>query len=143
MKRAKDQLKSNIVLGLESSSSRMANLARQEMYFGRFFSVDEIVGEVDAITAADVQALARQLFRPEAIALTLLGNLGALTVDRAASRMLNRTLLQFVSEPKLHLRCRGPTMKTTALHLAPSNPAPRTSNPALPSSSCSSSCPSC
>jgi predicted Zn-dependent peptidase len=84
LKRAKDQLKSNIVLGLESSSSRMANLARQEMYFGRFFSVDEIISEVNSVSAADVQALAQQLFRPEAIALTILGNLGNLTVDRAA-----------------------------------------------------------
>jgi predicted Zn-dependent peptidase len=84
LKRAKDQLKSNIVLGLESSSSRMSNLARQEMYFGRFYSVDEIVAEVEAIGPADVQALAQQLFRPEAIALTILGNLGDLTVDRAA-----------------------------------------------------------
>jgi predicted Zn-dependent peptidase len=84
LKRAKDQLKSNIVLGLESTSSRMANLARQQMYFGRFFSVDEIVAEVDAVDAAAVQALARQLFHPEAIALTVLGNLGTLTIDRAA-----------------------------------------------------------
>mgnify|MGYP002403283380 CR=1 FL=1 len=84
LKRAKDQLKSNIVLGLESSSSRMSNLARQEMYFGRFFSVDEIVAEVNAITPADVQILAQDLFRPDAIALTVLGNLGDLTIDRAA-----------------------------------------------------------
>jgi predicted Zn-dependent peptidase len=84
IRRAKDQLKSNIVLGLESSSSRMANLARQEMYFGRFFSVDDIIAEVDAVTPTDVQALARQLFRPEVIALTILGNLGALKIDRAA-----------------------------------------------------------
>ena len=84
LKRTKDQLKSNIVLGLESSSSRMSNLARQQMYFGRFFSLDEIVAEVDAITAADIQALARQLFRPEAIALTVLGNIGNLAIDRAA-----------------------------------------------------------
>jgi predicted Zn-dependent peptidase len=84
LKRAKDQLKSNIVLGLESSSSRMSNLARQEMYFGRFFSVDEIIAEVNGVQAADVQALAQELFRPEAIALTILGNLGDLTVDRAA-----------------------------------------------------------
>ena len=84
LKRAKDQLKSNIVLGLESTSSRMANLARQQLYFGRFFSVDEIVAEVDAVDAAAVQALARQLFHPEAIALTVLGNLGTLTIDRAA-----------------------------------------------------------
>jgi predicted Zn-dependent peptidase len=84
LKRAKDQLKSNIVLGLESSSSRMANLARQEMYFGRFFSVEDIIVEVDAISPADIQALAQQLFHPEAIALTVLGNLGSLTVTREA-----------------------------------------------------------
>ena len=84
LKRAKDQLKSNIVLGLESSSSRMSNLARQQMYFGRFFSVDEIVSEVESVVPAGIQALAQQLFRPEAIALTLVGNLGDLTIDRAA-----------------------------------------------------------
>ena len=49
----------------------MSNLARQEMYFGRFFSVEEIVSEVEAITPGDVQALAQQLFRPETIALTM------------------------------------------------------------------------
>jgi predicted Zn-dependent peptidase len=84
LKRAKDQLKSNIVLGLESSSSRMANLARQEMYFGRFFTVDDIIAEVEAITPANIQTLARDLFRPESIALTVLGNLGDLTIDRKA-----------------------------------------------------------
>jgi predicted Zn-dependent peptidase len=62
----------------------MSNLARQEMYFGRFFSVEEIVEQVEAISPCDVQSLAQALFRPEAIALTLLGNLGNLTVDRAA-----------------------------------------------------------
>ena len=82
LNRAKDQLKSNIVLGLESSSSRMSNLARQEMYFGRFFSVDEIIAEVDSVTPADIQALTQELFRPEAIALTVLGNLGDLHIDR-------------------------------------------------------------
>jgi predicted Zn-dependent peptidase len=82
LKRAKDQLKSNIVLGLESSSSRMANLARQQMYFGRFFGVDEIAEEIEAVTPADIQSAAQQLFRPEAMALTLLGNLGTLKIGR-------------------------------------------------------------
>ena len=83
LKRAKDQLKSNIVLGLESSSSRMSNLARQEMYFGRFFSVDEIIEQIDAVAPEDIQKLATELFRPEAIALTMLGNLGTTSVTRA------------------------------------------------------------
>jgi predicted Zn-dependent peptidase len=83
LKRAKDQLKSNIVLGLESSSSRMSNLARQSMYFGRFFSIDEIISEVDSVTPAAVQSLAQQLFRPDAIAITVLGNLGDLRIERS------------------------------------------------------------
>src|SRR5579863_9647694 len=56
LKRAKDQLKGNILMGLESSNSRMANLARQEMYFKQFFSVDEIIARIDEVTTAQVQA---------------------------------------------------------------------------------------
>jgi len=82
LKRAKDQLKSNMVIGLESSGSRMANLARQQMYFGRFFGVDEIMDGIEAVTTADVQELAQELFRPEVMALTLLGNLGSMKVER-------------------------------------------------------------
>ena len=43
--RAKDQLKGNILMGLESSNSRMANLARQEMYFHQFFTAEEVIAE--------------------------------------------------------------------------------------------------
>jgi predicted Zn-dependent peptidase len=82
LKRSKDQLKSNMVIGLESSGSRMANLARQQMYFGRFFGVDEIMDGIEAVTTADVQELAQELFRPEVMALTLLGNLGSMKVER-------------------------------------------------------------
>ncbi len=83
LKRAKDQMKSNIVLGLESSSSRMSNLARQQMYFGRFITVEEIVSLIDAVTPGDIQRLANQLFQPDLLALTLLGNLGAMKIERS------------------------------------------------------------
>ena len=81
--RAKDQLRSNIVMGLESSGSRMANLARQQMYYGRFFGVEEIVADIDRVTTEEILALAQSLFQPEKLALTMLGNLGALKIDRA------------------------------------------------------------
>jgi len=80
--RAKDQVKGNILLGLESSNSRMANLARQEMYFQQFFTVDEIIARIGGVTAAQVQAMAQRLFRPEAIAVTLLGRLDGLKLNR-------------------------------------------------------------
>jgi len=60
----------------------MSNLARQQMYFGRFFGVDEMMEEIDAVRADEVQELARELFQPELMALTLLGNLGSMKVDR-------------------------------------------------------------
>ena len=80
--RAKDQVRGNILLGLESSSSRMANLARQEMYFQQFFTVDEIIARIGEVTAAQVQAMAQRLFDPERIAITLLGRLDGLKLGR-------------------------------------------------------------
>ena len=82
LKRGKDHLKGSVMLGLESTSSRMSNLARQEMYFGRFVTLDEIVAEIEKVTAESVQQTARELLRPEAIALTVLGNLKGLKVRR-------------------------------------------------------------
>jgi predicted Zn-dependent peptidase len=82
LKRAKDQLKSNIVIGMESSGSRMSSLARQQMFFGRFFDVDEIARDIESVDPADIQRLAQQIFRSEAMALTLLGNLGAMKIGR-------------------------------------------------------------
>jgi predicted Zn-dependent peptidase len=82
LNRAKDQLKGNILLGLESSSSRMANLARQEMYFHQFFTVDEIIARINEVTAEQVQAMAQKLFRPESIAVTLLGRLQGRKLER-------------------------------------------------------------
>src|ERR1039457_474701 len=81
--RAKDQLKGNILMGLESSNSRMANLARQEMYFHQFITVEEIVARVDAVEASQVQAMAQRLFDPARIAVTLLGRLDGVKLNRA------------------------------------------------------------
>ena len=80
--RAKDQLKGNILLGLESSNSRMANLARQEMYFHQFFTVDEIIARIVEVEAAQVQAMAQRLFDPDRIAVTLLGRLDGVKLSR-------------------------------------------------------------
>jgi predicted Zn-dependent peptidase len=82
LRRAKDQLKGNIILGLESSSSRMSNLARQEMYFEHFFGVDEIMNKVESVTGEQVMEMAKQLFDPEKVAVTLLGRLDGLKLTR-------------------------------------------------------------
>lgn len=82
LQRAKDQLKGSIVLGLESTASRMSNLARQEMYFGRFVSLDEMIQKIEAVTVEDLTAIAREFFRTERIALTVLGRLKGMRITR-------------------------------------------------------------
>lgn len=82
LRRAKDQLKGNILLGLESSTARMSNLARQEMYFGHFFSVDDILQLIERVDANQVLEMAQSLFKPDSVAVTLLGRLDGLKLTR-------------------------------------------------------------
>ncbi|MEO6829692.1 MAG: pitrilysin family protein [Acidobacteriaceae bacterium] len=82
LQRAKDQLKGNILLSLESSGALMSNLARQEMYFQRFHGVTEVLEQVGKVTSADLMQMAQQLFVPESVAIAMLGNLNGLKVTR-------------------------------------------------------------
>jgi predicted Zn-dependent peptidase len=75
LRRAKDHLKGSLMLSLESTSARMSNLARQEMYFGRFFTLDEVLASIEAVTREEVSDFAREFFQPEKIAATVVGNL--------------------------------------------------------------------
>ncbi len=82
LRRAKDHLKGSLMLSLESTSSRMSNLARQEMHFKRFFTLDELVESIEKVTGADVQHVAQTFFEQKQIALTVLGNLDGLKIGR-------------------------------------------------------------
>ncbi len=82
LRRAKDHLKGSLMLSLESTASRMSNLARQEMYFGHFFSLDALLDSIEAVTAEDVQRIAQTFFDTKQIALTILGNLENFKIGR-------------------------------------------------------------
>jgi predicted Zn-dependent peptidase len=73
--RAKNQIKGSLVLSLESSNSHMSRIARQEIYFGKYLSMDDIIKGVEKVTTDQVQRLAQQLFSPDNFALTVLGPL--------------------------------------------------------------------
>ncbi|MDP9192863.1 MAG: insulinase family protein [Acidobacteriota bacterium] len=72
---AKLHLKGSILLSLESTTSRMSGIARQEYYFGRQYTADEIIEHIDAVTLDDIRNVARSIVDPESLSLTLLGNL--------------------------------------------------------------------
>jgi predicted Zn-dependent peptidase len=82
LRRAKNHLKGSLMLSLESTSSRMSNLARQELYFHRFSTLDEILASIEAVTHDEVQSLAQQFFRQEQIAVTVLGSLNGFSLTR-------------------------------------------------------------
>jgi predicted Zn-dependent peptidase len=82
LRRAKDHLKGAFLLSLEASSARMSNLARHHIYFDRFFSSDELIAAIEAVTREEVQQVAQEFFRPESIAATVVGNLNGFALTR-------------------------------------------------------------
>ncbi|HXW16762.1 MAG TPA: hypothetical protein VEJ39_00580, partial [Candidatus Acidoferrales bacterium] len=69
-------LKGALLLSMESTGSRMSNIARHHLYFGRFFTVDEMIARLEAVTREDLRDVAQEFFRPGRIAATVLGPIG-------------------------------------------------------------------
>lgn len=77
---AKEQLKGNITLSLESSSNRMIRLARSQLTLGRVESLDEIWAHIDGVQTEDLQAFAREIFDDRYVTLATLGPLNEVTM---------------------------------------------------------------
>ena len=73
--RAKSQLKGNMLLGMESTDSRMNRLARNEIYFRRDVPLEEIAREIENVTNEQVIELASSSFKPDRMGLVMLGDL--------------------------------------------------------------------
>ena len=73
--RAKSQLKGNMLLGMESTDSRMNRLARNEIYFRRDIPLEEIAREIEGVTNDQVIELASSCFKPDRMGLVMLGDL--------------------------------------------------------------------
>lgn len=82
LRRAKDHLKGSLMLNLESTSSRMSHLARQEIYFDRQFGLDETLEGVEEVSVEDVQRVSRDLFADGGLAATVVGAVGGLDIPR-------------------------------------------------------------
>jgi predicted Zn-dependent peptidase len=83
---AKLHLKGSILLSLESTVSRMSGIARQEFYFGRQFTPDDIIEAIDRVSLEDLQQVAETIVDPESLSLTLLGNLKSPGISTEALR---------------------------------------------------------
>jgi predicted Zn-dependent peptidase len=87
LRRAKDHLKGSLALSLESTSARMSNLARQELFFGRFQSVDEMMEGIERVDAKEVQAISHDFFSGQQVGVAGLGRLAGVEISAADVRL--------------------------------------------------------
>lgn len=87
LRRAKDHLKGSMMLGLESTTHRMSNLARQQMYFERFFSSDEMIERIEAVTSGEIAEITQEFFETDQISLTVLGRLDGLKISQKSIKL--------------------------------------------------------
>lgn len=73
VERAREQLKGGMLLSLEVPRNRMSRLARNELYYGRMVSVEEIIDLVDRVKTQDLVSLANRLFDPKFITTAIVG----------------------------------------------------------------------
>lgn len=76
LSRCREQLKSNLLMGLESTNARMHHLGRYELFTDHIISSDELVAAYDAVTADQVRALANEVFRFDQASICAVGNTG-------------------------------------------------------------------
>jgi len=82
LRRVKDNLRGSLLLSLESTTSRMANLARQHLYFDRFYDLQEMAANIEQVTAGEIQEAAQGFFDQRQVALSVVGNLDGVRISR-------------------------------------------------------------
>jgi len=81
LSKTKEQLKSNYIMNLENSSSRMSGLGRSQLMLGRILSPAETIEKIDAVTISDIERLAEQVFDREKMSISAVGNTAGLKSD--------------------------------------------------------------
>jgi len=80
LENAKNHLKGSLILSLESSSSHMFNIARNDMYHGRQISTEETLTKISAVTVDEIQKVAMELFQHSVYGIVVVGDLDELDV---------------------------------------------------------------
>ncbi len=73
LRRAKEHLKGRVILGLESTSSRMTRLGKGILTDTEILSLDELAERIDAVTSEDVLRLANEVYRPGGLSVVGIG----------------------------------------------------------------------
>lgn len=78
LKRAKEQVKGALIMGMESTANHMSRLGRGLLLLDRVQEVEDVIKRVEAVTTADILSLANSIFRREQMAVAAVGKVQAL-----------------------------------------------------------------
>ena len=82
LERTREQIKANMLMSLESTSSRMQHLGQNELMLNRVPTPDDIIRELDAVTAGGVTELAREIFDMKNASFSVVGQVDEESVYR-------------------------------------------------------------
>ncbi len=82
LEEAKNHIKGNIMLSMESSSSRMSKLARNELRFGKDFSLADVIRQINRVSKQQVHQLTQTLFDAHSLSFTALGKVDASVIPQ-------------------------------------------------------------
>ena len=72
---AKDFVKSGLFLSMESMEAIMTRIAKNELYFGKYITLEEVLDSIERVSREDILQLASMIFDPQEIFLAGLGPL--------------------------------------------------------------------
>lgn len=70
---ARELIKGNMLLSMESTDNRMTRLAKNEIFFGRDVPMEEIIENIEQVSREDITALANDVFRTDVLSLAAVG----------------------------------------------------------------------
>jgi predicted Zn-dependent peptidase len=76
LNKTREQLKSNFLLSLEATASRMSNLGRSQLLLNRTLTEDQLIAKLDAVTVESLTKLIQEIFDMRQASLCVVGNLG-------------------------------------------------------------------
>jgi len=87
LRRTREQMKANMLMGLESTGNRMSYMGGAELSLGETPDMDTRIARLDAVTADDILALARRCFDPAQAAFSAVGRVDGADAYREQIRL--------------------------------------------------------
>lgn len=73
LRKAKDYIKGKSVIGLEASNAVAGFVGEQAMLYGKAIQIDAVLKRIEAVTAAEIKAVAKTIFKNNRLNLALIG----------------------------------------------------------------------